>query len=61
MIRITWHLILYILIEIIGFVWAISSSDDDGSYGISTRDCRIIFWLIASIIGILIYGGIFWW
>lgn len=51
---------LYLLVEVIGLVWAIMG-DDDGAYGISTRDCRIIAWIILTIIITLIYGGIFWW
>ena len=56
----TWHLILYMLVLIIGFVWAIMG-DDDGAYGISTRACRLILWIILTIVISLIYGGIFWW
>ncbi len=62
MITITWHLILYMLIEIVGFIWAICSDDTEHGYvGLSTRDCRIMLWIILSIIFTTIYGGIFWW
>ncbi len=60
MITLTWHLMLYMLVIIIGLVWAIMG-DDDGAYGISARDCRMILWIILTIIITLIYGGIFWW
>lgn len=58
----TWHLILYMLIEIIGFVWAISGdSRASGYFAISSRDCRITLWLVLTFVFTLIYGGIFWW
>ena len=60
MITLSWHLFLYLLVEIMGLVWAIKG-DDDCAYGISTRDCRFIAWVILTIIITLIYGGIFWW
>ena len=60
MITMTWHFILFMLIEIVGFVWTICG-DDYGSYGISARDCRIVLWIILTIVLTLIYGGIFWW
>lgn len=62
MITISWHLILYILLEIIGFVWALCGDDTSGGYiSITTRDYRVILWIVLSIILTLIYGGIFWW
>lgn len=58
-----WSLVVYAILEIIGLVWAVSGDNDRSGtiFGISTRDCRLMFWMVTSLIGTLIYGGIFWW
>ncbi len=62
MITITCHFILFVLIEIIGYEWARRGDNGWNSlFGMTSRDFRIGLWIILSIIGTLIYGGIFWW
>lgn len=58
-----WSLVVYAILEIIGLVWAVSGDNDRSGtiFSISTRDCRLMFWMVTSLIGTLIYGGIFWW
>lgn len=57
------HIILYMLLEIVSFVWAISQDSDDGGgfLRITDRDIAIVVWIVFTILFTLIYGGIFWW
>lgn len=54
MITITWHLLALILTIIIGLIFAATSNKD-------TRGDNVAFWMVLSIVAILIYGGVFWW
>ena len=54
MITITWHLLALILTIIIGLIFAATSNKD-------YRDDNVVFWVVLSVVAILIYGGVFWW
>lgn len=60
MIVIEWHLLVYIIVNLLVFIWAITRDGDDGLLGSDRFLALGLFWLVA-IISTLIYGGIYWW
>lgn len=60
MIVIKWHLLIYIIINLIVFIWAITRNGDEGYLG-SDRFWALGFFCLVAIISTLIYGGIYWW
>lgn len=60
MITFEWHLLIYIAINLILFIWAITRDDYDGFLG-SDRTWAMLFFFIVLIISTSVYGGIFWW
>lgn len=51
---------IYILINLIVFVWAITRDGYEGFLG-SDRTWAMFLFFIVFIISTLVYGGIFWW
>ena len=60
MITFEWHLLIYILVNAVVFIWAITRDDYEGFLG-SNRDWAIILFFLVLIISTSIYGGIAWW
>lgn len=60
MIIIEWHLLIYILVNVVIFIWAITRNGEVGFLGSDRLWATMLFFLFF-IISTLIYGGIFWW
>lgn len=60
MITIEWHLLVYILINVVVFIWSITRDDDEGLLG-SDRMWAFLLFLLVLVMSTLIYGGCFWW
>lgn len=60
MITFEWHLLIYIIANLIIFIWAITRDGTEGFLG-SDRGWAIILFLLFLIVSTLLYGGIFWW
>ena len=61
MIVIEWHLLVYIIINLLVFIWAVTRDGDAGFLLGSYRFWAFVFFLLVAIISTLIYGGIYWW
>lgn len=60
MITIEWHLLIYIIVNLLVFIWAVTRDDYEGFLG-SDRTWAFFLFLIVALITTLIYGGIYWW
>ena len=60
MITIEWHLFIYILVNVIVLIWAITRDDYEGFLG-SNMDWAMLLFLLVLIISTSVNGGIFWW
>lgn len=60
MIVIEWHLLIYIIVNLAIFIWAITRDGQEGFLG-SDRGWALAAFFLFLIISTLLYGGIFWW
>lgn len=60
MITIEWHLLAYIVFNLVVLIWAISRDNYDKYFG-SDRFWALILFIILAIMSTLLYGGIYWW
>lgn len=60
MIVIEWHLLVYVIVNLVIFTWAITRDKTEGLIG-SDRGWAMILFLLFLIVSTLLYGGIFWW
>lgn len=60
MIVIEWHLLIYIIVNLAIFIWAITRDSQEGFLG-SDRGWALVVFFLFLIISTLLYGGIFWW
>lgn len=60
MIIVEWNIIVYILVLICTFIYAITRDNTPGWLG-SSRDWAGIWWVIFTFAFTAIWGGIFWW
>ena len=62
MIVIEWHLLVYIIINLLVFIWAVTRDGNTGFLDLgSDRFWAFGFFWLVAIISTLIYGGIYWW
>lgn len=57
MITINWHVLILVTFILFAF-FRIGREDTGGDYNFNMVP---LFWIIAIIIAVVVYGGIFWW
>lgn len=60
MVTIGWNIIVYVLVLICTFIFAITRDNSPGWLGFS-RDWAIMLWIVFALLFTAIWGGIFWW
>lgn len=59
-VTISWNIMVYVLVLICTFIFAITRDNFSGWLG-SSRDWAIMLWIVFTLLFTAIWGGIFWW